>query len=98
MRRYGRMVLVAVAASSLAGCGGDEESEAEKEAESGRGTVTCSGDALAGSAGLPGAQRVTRRRGGEKGPNTRRGRQHGEKPGGLKKQKKEPPQEKEEEN
>ena len=53
MRRYGRMVLVAVAAASLAGCGGDEESEAEKEAESGRGTVTCSGDALAGSAGLP---------------------------------------------
>ena len=47
------MVLVAVAAASLAGCGGDEESEAEKEAESGRGTVTCSGDALAGSAGLP---------------------------------------------
>jgi len=47
------MVLVAVAATSLAGCGGDEESEAEKEAESGRGTVTCSGDALAGSAGLP---------------------------------------------
>ena len=47
------MVLVAAAAASLAGCGGDEESEAEKEAEAGRGTITCSGDALDGSAGLP---------------------------------------------
>ena len=53
MRSFGRIVLMAAAAASLAGCGGDEESEAEKEAESGRGTVTCSGDALAGSAGLP---------------------------------------------
>jgi len=53
MRRYSQLVLVAVAAASLAGCGGDDESEAENEAESGRGTVTCSGDALAGSAGLP---------------------------------------------
>jgi hypothetical protein len=53
MRSFGRMVLVAAAATSLAGCGGDEESEAEKEAESGRGTITCSGNALEGSAGLP---------------------------------------------
>ena len=53
MRRFGRLVLVLAASSSLAGCGGDEESEAEKEAEAGRGTITCSGDAFAGSAGLP---------------------------------------------
>ena len=52
MRSFGRMVLMAAAAASLAGCG-DDESEAEKEAESGRGTITCSGDALEGSAGLP---------------------------------------------
>ena len=53
MRRFGRMVLMAAAAASLAGCGGDEESEAEREAESGRGTITCSGDPLDGAAGLP---------------------------------------------
>jgi len=53
MRSFGRIVLMAAAAASLAGCGGDEESEAEKEAESGRGTITCSGDALEGSEGLP---------------------------------------------
>ena len=55
MRRLGAMVLVAATAAALAGCGGDEESEAEKEAEAGRGTITCSGDELAGSAGLPAA-------------------------------------------
>jgi hypothetical protein len=38
---------------ALSGCGGSDESEAEKEAEAGRGTITCSGDALTGSVGLP---------------------------------------------
>jgi hypothetical protein len=41
----------------LAGCGGDGKSEAEREAEaakeSGRGTVTCSGEAMTGETGLP---------------------------------------------
>jgi hypothetical protein len=55
MRRLGGILLVAAAAAALAGCGGEEETEAEKEAEAGRGTVTCSGDPLAGSAGLPDA-------------------------------------------
>jgi hypothetical protein len=41
----------------LAGCDGDGKSEAEREAEaakeSGRGTVTCSGEAMTGETGLP---------------------------------------------
>ncbi len=49
------MAAVAAGAAMLAfsGCGGDNESEQEKEAEAGRGTITCSGDALEGSPGLP---------------------------------------------
>ena len=35
-----------------AGCGGESDEEKKAE-ESGRGTITCSGDALSGSAGLP---------------------------------------------
>jgi hypothetical protein len=53
MARLIGLLLVALTAGALAGCGGDEKSEAEKEAEAGRGTVTCSGDRLAGSTGLP---------------------------------------------
>ena len=34
-------------------CGGESESEKEREAESGRGTVTCSGDAMTGETRLP---------------------------------------------
>jgi hypothetical protein len=45
------LVLVCV----LAGCGGKSEAEKEREAvaKSGRGTVTCSGSAMAGATGLP---------------------------------------------
>jgi hypothetical protein len=54
MLKLGRTIaLVVVLVASVAGCG---KSEAEKEAESGKsgeGTVTCTGDALSGSTGLP---------------------------------------------
>jgi len=51
-----RLITVLAASASvlaLGGCGGDNEREAEKEAEAGRGTITCTGDALEGSPGLP---------------------------------------------
>lgn len=54
MLKFGRFVVLVVVLSALvAGCG---KSEAEKQAEavkSGEGTVTCSGDALSGTTGLP---------------------------------------------
>jgi uncharacterized lipoprotein len=53
MSRLTALVAACAAVLALSGCGGDNESEQEKEAEAGRGTITCSGDALTGSAGLP---------------------------------------------
>lgn len=54
MLKFGRFVVLVVVLSALvAGCG---KSEAEKQAEavkSGEGTVTCSGDALSSTTGLP---------------------------------------------
>jgi hypothetical protein len=56
MRKVAGVLLLAAIAAALAGCGGggDNESESQREAEqSGRGTITCEGDAMIGSAGLP---------------------------------------------
>ena len=54
MRATARVLLVALLAAAAAGCGGGHESKSESAAEeSGRGTITCEGDALTGSAGLP---------------------------------------------
>ena len=53
MTRLAAVLAAGLMAFALSGCGGDSESEAEKEADAGRGTITCSGDPLTGSAGLP---------------------------------------------
>jgi hypothetical protein len=54
MGTTGRVLLVAALAAGAAGCGGGDESKSESAAEeSGRGTITCEGDALSGSPGLP---------------------------------------------
>ena len=55
MRRVVGMAVLATVAAGLAGCGGksEAEKEREREAKSGRGTVTCTGDAMSGETGLP---------------------------------------------
>jgi hypothetical protein len=49
------LLVVACLLAAAAGCGGksEAEKEAESQAKSGEGTITCTGDALAGDSGLP---------------------------------------------
>jgi len=47
------MLMTVMLVLSLTACGGKSEAEKERETESGRGTVTCSGSAMSGEAGLP---------------------------------------------
>jgi hypothetical protein len=55
MPRVARLLVVACLLAAAAGCGGksEAEKEAESQAKSGEGTITCTGDALAGDSGLP---------------------------------------------
>ena len=53
MQALFRLALVALAALSLAACGGDGDEESEAASEGGRGTITCEGSALSGDSGLP---------------------------------------------
>jgi hypothetical protein len=55
MRKLAGLLLAVAIVPVSAGCGGDESSSERAAEGSGRGTITCEGDAVAGSAGLPAA-------------------------------------------
>jgi hypothetical protein len=49
----GRLLVLVCLLVAVAGCGGKSDEEKAAEAQSGKGTVTCTGDALSGATGLP---------------------------------------------
>jgi hypothetical protein len=53
MPKIGRLLVLGCLLVVAAGCGGKSDEEKQAEAQSGEGTITCTGDALSGSSGLP---------------------------------------------
>ena len=53
MPKIGRLLVLGCLLVAAAGCGGKSDEEKQAEAQSGEGTITCTGDALSGSSGLP---------------------------------------------